>query len=103
MYRGKVLLVEDDLVGPQSIRPLVLQYIQVPCHIDVRNASQLLAGDYPTEENYLCIVLDLRLPNKTGSDVFEFLRARDQRVPILRATHNTERFKNDLRGIARRD
>jgi CheY-like chemotaxis protein len=97
MSRGKVLLVEDHLVEPQSIGPLVLEYI--PCHIDVRNASQLLAGDYLTEENYLCIVLDLRLPNKTGLDVIDFLRT--QRVPLIVATQDTERLKKDLRGIAR--
>ena|SRR4030081_1897432 len=98
MYRGKVLLVEDDVEPAQSIRPLVLQYI--PCHdIDVRSASQLLAGDYPTDKNYyLCIVLDLRLPNKTGLDVIDFVNGR--RVPLIVATQDTERLKKDLRGVA---
>jgi DNA-binding response OmpR family regulator len=98
MYRGnsKVLLVEDSLEPAQSIRPLVLQYI--PCHIDVRNPSRLLEGDYTADENYLCIVLDLRLPNNTGLD--DLVRGRWQRVPLIVATQDTERLKKDLRGIA---
>ncbi len=97
MYRGEVLLVEDDVEPVQSIRPLVLQCI--PCHdIHVRNTSQLLAGDYPADKNYLCIVLGLRLPNKTGSDVIDFINSR--RVPLVEATQDTERLKRDLRDIA---
>jgi CheY-like chemotaxis protein/signal transduction histidine kinase/HAMP domain-containing protein len=77
--KRRLLVVEDDPVEQMSIRELI-------AHDDIEIASADTGSDALDklrDEDWDCVVLDLKLPDMSGFDVLERLQAEQQDVPVV--------------------
>ncbi|HMG20884.1 MAG TPA: response regulator, partial [Kofleriaceae bacterium] len=95
-----LLVVEDDPVQSQAIADLIgdgdVQTTSVP---SAENALATLQ-----EQNYDCVVMDLRLPGMSGFELIERIKAdpRHRRLPVIVYTGRelTDEDKQRLHGLA---
>jgi DNA-binding response OmpR family regulator len=79
--RPPLLLVEDDV----RIAPLTVEMLSG--HYDVRLAVDAATGfRLASEQDFVALVLDRRLPDGDGLDLVRRLRARGSAVPIILLT-----------------
>lgn len=109
MLRGNghsVLLVEDDANDVLFIRRAFLRVnptIEIHIVRDGDAAVEYLkgAGEYHDRDRYplpALILLDLKLPRRSGIEVLEWIRKRDviKRIPVVVLTSSGERLDVDL-------
>ncbi|HVZ99299.1 MAG TPA: response regulator, partial [Caulobacterales bacterium] len=93
--KRRLLVVEDDPVEQKSIRELI-------AHDDVEITSAATgqqALETLREENWDCVVLDLKLPDMSGFDVLENMRAVEAQkdVPVVVFTGKELSAEEDAR------
>ena len=71
--RPRALVVEDDPTTRRLLQQLLLNY---GCDVDEANDGEE-AIEKLTGEKYGVVLLDIVLPKMSGTDVMDFLRARD--------------------------
>jgi DNA-binding response OmpR family regulator len=79
---ARILFAEDD----DSVRPIVVRMLQEEGFI-IEAVDDGTGAIEALEKNaYDLILLDIRMPIKTGLDVLEFMRERNIRTRIIMAT-----------------
>jgi two-component system nitrogen regulation response regulator GlnG len=80
---AQVLLIDDD---PELIAEQVRHAFPPPTHriVVARTGADGLARVRTTQPD--AVLLDLRLPDRTGLEVFEEIRAHDARIPVVFVT-----------------
>lgn len=75
----KILIVDDD----ENIRRMLVKYLEKEDYIVQTAINGEEALDMVEEENFSLIMLDLKLPGKSGVQVLEDLRDRNIDTPVL--------------------
>ena len=78
----RILFAEDD----DSIRPIVVHMLQEE-GFDIEAVDDGTGAIEALQKNmYDLVLLDIRMPMKSGLDVLEFMRAKNIRTRIIMAT-----------------
>lgn len=81
--KGKVLLIEDDLLAARAYQKLLENAnLQVDCALDGHEGLE------KSRQGYHCIILDLALPKLDGWQVLERLKKDDglKHIPVIICT-----------------
>ncbi|MBR1157183.1 response regulator [Bradyrhizobium sp. JYMT SZCCT0428] len=83
--RNVVLVVDDDPGMLKAVQRLLRQHAYEPI---VFSTVQAFKNHYSDLENAVCVILDINLPDGSGIELREDLRAAGVSVPVLYITGN---------------
>ena len=92
---NRLLLLEDDI---SLVDGLLYSLRKNDFDVDVVRTVKEALADIPKVNQYDLLILDVTLPDGTGFDVCEKVRAQNKQIPIIFLTASDEEV-NVIRGL----
>lgn len=83
-WKGKRMLIAED----EELNYKLYHEIFMPTGLDITRAEngRIAVDLFDKEQNFDVIILDLKMPELNGIQVFEHIRSRDKEVPVFAVT-----------------